>query len=51
MREIGRDDKFELKVVGVVGCLFGSFNFRLHSIFGCLYCREGGGVLGRRRSR
>lgn len=34
MGEIGRDDKFELKVVGMIGCLFWPFDFRLYSIVG-----------------
>ena len=27
--EVGPEDQFELKVTGVIGCLFGSFNFGL----------------------
>ena len=27
--EIGGEDEFELEVAGVVGCLFGSFDFSL----------------------
>ncbi len=42
MWEIGRDDKFELKVVGVIGGLFRSFDFRLRDSW--INCLGGGGL-------